>query len=129
MNLNTTGDSWSTLSMLGQFILLIIVFLIILFLAYYFTKLFSTFKYKSNKKSNLKIIESVGVGYQSTIQLIKVGDKVILIGVTKDKINYICDVNEDSINMEVNSIKIDIPDTFQKYLQNFMDKKNDKKEK
>jgi flagellar protein FliO/FliZ len=127
----TNGNSWSSiLHMLGQFFLLIIVFIVILFLAYYFTKLVSSVKYKNSKNSNLKIIESIGVGYQSSIQLIKVGDKVILIGITKEKISFICEVNENSINTEINNnIKIEIPDTFQKYLQNFMDKKNNKKEK
>ena len=126
----TNKNSWSSiLSMLGQFFLLIIVFLIIIFLAYYVTKWVSSIKYKGSKNSNFKIIESIGVGYQASMQIIKVGDKCILIGVTKENIAFICDVNEASINCEMSNIKIEMPDTFQKYLKMFMDKKSDKNKK
>lgn len=124
----TNEGSWSSiLSMLGQFFLLIIVFLLIIFLSYYFTKLIGKFRYNNNKNSNIRIIESVAVGYQASIQLIKVGDKTILVGVTKERVEFICDVNENSIDLRVNNIKL--PDTFQKYLKNFMDKNHDKNEK
>lgn len=122
----TKGNSWS--NMLGQFFSLIVVLVIILFLAYYVTKFITPAKYKNTRNSNLKIIESIAVGYQNSLQIIEVGDKTILIGVTKDKINFICDVNENSINKDMNNIKLELPNSFQKYLDKLMNKKNDTKE-
>lgn len=122
----TKGNSWS--NMLGQFFSLILALFIIIFLAYYVTKFITPAKYKNNKNSNLKIIESIAVGYQSSLQIIEVADKTILIGVTKDKINFICDINKDSINKDINNAKLELPTCFQKHLDSFMDKKNGTKE-
>lgn len=122
----TKGNSWS--NMLGQFFSLIVALFIIIFLAYYVTKFITPAKYKNNKNSNLKIIESIAVGYQNSLQIIEVAGKMILIGVTKDKINFICDINKDSINKDISNAKLELPNNFQKYLDNFMNKKNGTKE-
>ncbi len=121
------GNSWSILTMLGQFFFLIIILLIVLLLVYYLSRFMNSVKYTANKNSNLKIIETISVGYQSSLQIIQVVDKTILIGVTKEKVQYICDVDKDSINMDIN--KIELPDSFQKYLNHFINKKDDATEK
>lgn len=117
------GNSWS--SVLGQFFSLMVAFAVILFLFYWVSRIFISMRYKTTRNSNLKIIESVPVGYQSSLQLISVGDKVVLIGVTKDRINFICEVNADSIDSNINNLKLEIPDAFKKHLDNFLKKKGD----
>lgn len=122
-------NSWSpNINMLGQLFVLVVVFFIVIALAYYTTRFIGAAKYR-NKNSSLKIIDSIGVGYQSMLQIIEVGDKIILIGVTKERINFICEVNKDSINSNINDSKLEVPNSFQKYFNNFLNKKNDEETK
>lgn len=116
------GNNWSsTLGMLGQFFLLIIVFIIILFLAYYSTKWLASSRFSIKRNSNVRIIESISVGYQSTIQLIKVGSKLFLIGVTKESVTFLTEIDEE-INEDENK-QNDFKVPFEKYLQEYFNKK------
>lgn len=116
-------NGWSLATMLGQFFLLIVVLLIFLFLFSYLSKFINTARYKSTNNSNLKIIETIAIGYQSSLQLVEVGNKVIVIAVTKDRINFICEVDSDSINRD-NITKSEMTNTFKKYFDDFMNKKS-----
>jgi len=78
----------------------IMVFIFVIFLTYYATKLISNYGFKNNKNCNIKILEVIGVSPQKTLQLIKVGSKVILVAVTKDRVEYITEINENEINLE-----------------------------
>ncbi len=114
-------NGWSLAKMLGQFFLFIVVLILFLVLFSYLSKFINTAKYKSANNSNLRIIETIVVGYQSSLQLVEVGNKMILISVTKDKVNFICEVDSDSINKD-NITKAEI-NTFKKYLDDFINKK------
>lgn len=114
-------NGWSLAKMLGQFFLFIVVLILFLVLFSYLSKFINTAKYKSANNSNLKIIETIVVGYQSSLQLVEVGNKMILISVTKDKVNFICEVDSDSINKD--NIKKTEINTFKKYLDDFINKK------
>ena len=76
-------DWSSTLGMIGQFFLLIIVFGVILFLAYFSTKLIASARMGARNNSVLKLISSMPVGSGNSIQLIKVGEKYFLRVVSK----------------------------------------------
>ena len=103
------------------FLSIIYALVIILILAYFAIKIASKTKRLSSANSNIKIIESVGIGYQSVIQLIKIGDKYILIGVSKDKITYLTEVDAQYLDFsKEDSIANKIP--FDKYLKNFLNK-------
>ncbi len=114
-------NGWSLAKMLGQFFLFIVVLILFLVLFSYLSKFINTARYKSANNSNLRIIETIVVGYQSSLQLVEVGNKMILISVTKDKVNFICEVDSDSINKD-NITKAEI-NTFKKYLDDFINKK------
>lgn len=115
-------NNWSsTLGMLGQFFLIIIVFIGVLVLAYYSTKWIASSRFNFRKSSNVKIIESISVGYQSTIQLVKVGSKFFLIGVTKESVTFLTEVDEE-INEE-NDKQNDSKIPFEKYLQDYFNKR------
>lgn len=100
---------------------IIYALIVILVLAYLAIKFASKTKRLSNANSNIKIIESIGIGYQSVIQLIKIGDKYILIGVSKDKVTYLTEVDEQHLDFSKDDSIVDkIP--FDKYLKGFLNK-------
>lgn len=83
--------------MLGQFFFLIILFAFILFGAYYVTKLIGRFQYQKYQGSNIKIIESIIIAPQKMLQLIRIGSKYYLIGVSKEHIVYLTEIEKEMI--------------------------------
>lgn len=89
-----SGNNWS--AMFGQFFFLILIFIGILFLAYFSTRLLMKSRMAGRGK-NIKIIEGLSLGMQGSLQLIKVADKYYLIGVTRDNINFLTQIQSDMI--------------------------------
>lgn len=127
LNLNdVNSNNWSsTVEMLGQFFFLIIIFIIILILAFYSTKFIANAKIKSTKNNNMRIVESMGIGFQHTIQLLKVGNKYLVISVSKDKVEFIAEIDEKSIdiNEDVRVENKEFETYFKEIIQNLKKKK------
>lgn len=83
------------------------------------------------KSSNIKVVESASIGFNNSVCIIKTGDKYVLIGITKDKITYLTDLNADSLNFETDEFKrVSILDNyFNKYLGRKTNGKNDNEDK
>ncbi|GEM_PF-720263 len=88
--------------MIGQFFFLIVLFVVVLFAAYYVTKLIGTIQYQKYQGNNIKIIETVGISPQKSLQLVKVGNKFYLLAITKDNIVFISEIDEKEINISDN---------------------------
>ena len=71
---------------------------------------------------NIRVVEAMGVGPHSTIQLVQAGDKYFLIGVSRGGITFLGEVSADSVTLS-NKVLPDMP--FEKYLSRFMSKKKD----
>ncbi|WP_058485167.1 flagellar biosynthetic protein FliO [Defluviitalea phaphyphila] len=119
MQINT---NW--FKMLGQFFFLIIIFILILILTYYVTKWIGKFQYKKYQGNNIKIIESITIAPQKTLQLIKVGNKIHLIGLSKDNITYLTEIDEDIIKNPIleNHVNNVSDNKFEFYLKSWVQK-------
>ncbi|MCL1884787.1 MAG: flagellar biosynthetic protein FliO [Defluviitaleaceae bacterium] len=112
----------------GQFFNLLRFFgatLFVALLAWYCTKLLVGSRARMGRKSgNLSVVESVNVGGQAVVQLVRVGDKFIAIGVTKERITLLTEVDKEHINEPepVNLTSLDTP--FGKVLSRFMQPKD-----
>jgi flagellar protein FliO/FliZ len=123
------GVNWSqTFGMLGQFFFLLIIFCGVMAGAYYVSKLLGTVQYARNRNHTMKIIESISLAPQKTIQLIKIGDKALVIGVTKDHICFLTDLSLDSIPItdEADGNKNIL--SFEEHLKKWMHQVKNKKE-
>lgn len=121
----------NTLSSTLQVIWVLLLFAIVLFGAYYTTKVLTRIQLKQHKNSNIKIVEAISVGPQKTLQLIKVGDEYVLIGVTKDQITFIKEISGEGIDLRrIEEMEQEVPVPFSKYLDKVLKKKtSDKKTK
>lgn len=72
----------------------------------------------NNRNSNIHIIETIAIGPQKYLQLVKIIDKCLLIGVTKDNIIFIKEFDNEDIILNNNEIE----DTFKKVLDKFKSK-------
>ncbi len=107
-----------------QLIVLLVLFIIVLFGAYFATRLFGSFQVKKGTSRNIQQLESISVGPQKVLQLIKVGEEYLLIGITKDRITFMKEI--DPGHIDLNHYATDKKNQvlpFNKQLEKFLKKK------
>ncbi|MCL1936550.1 MAG: flagellar biosynthetic protein FliO [Defluviitaleaceae bacterium] len=108
---------------IGRFFSLFISLGVVIFLAIVVTRFVAKQRFSFGK--NIKIIDSIGVGRQNSICIVNIGTKYFLIGITKENIVFLQNIDEEDIelkNVENNNLP------FSKYLEKYIikkDKKND----
>ena len=83
----------------GQFFSIFILIIAVCALAYYTTRLLGAARYGRFGKRNIEIIESMGVGPQSFVHIMRIGEKYVMIGVTRNQINMITELDEGQISL------------------------------
>ncbi|NLM14023.1 MAG: flagellar biosynthetic protein FliO [Epulopiscium sp.] len=114
-----TNINW--FNMLGQFFFLIFLFAAILFGAYCVTRWIGRFQYQRYQGGNIKILESVVIASQKMLQLIQVGNRIFLIGISKDNIVYLTEVEKEALQIKEN-IKDPSYIKFDSYLKQWIKK-------
>lgn len=126
---NVTSDSGvqvniNWFNMLGQFFFLIVLFAIILVGAYYVTKWIGKFQNQRYQGNNIKVIESVAIAPQKMLQLIQVGKKLYLIGVSKDNIVFLSEIEKETIKNLNTNLQDSSVIRFDSYLKQLINKLN-----
>lgn len=85
----------------------LLLFVVILYLAYLTTKMIGK-KYSlgNTGNKNLKILDNMGIGQDKSLAIVEAGGKTVLIGISKEHIEYICDVDK---NLLVKDEKVQNP--------------------
>ena len=79
----------TSLPPVADFLYVVLVVVVVSFLAYYTTRLVGSAKFVRGGRRNMEIIESMGVGPQSYIHILRVGEKYLLVGVTRGQVNLL----------------------------------------
>ena len=101
----SSANSWSTIgNMIAQLFFILIVFIGVIVLAIYMTKMVGGARYsKRGMGGNLRLIDSIGLGFQNGIHLVKAGKKYVLLGITKDRITFLSELSESDIEQAEDS--------------------------
>ena len=86
-----------TIGSIAQIFGMLAAFAIIVAAAYYVSKYFGKYALKARENSNIKVIETNRVAVDKYLQIIEVGGKYFLIGITKTNINLISELSADRI--------------------------------
>ena len=97
------SGSMSALQNVMQLIGVIIIFIIILIATYYTTKWIGATGIAGGRSKNIKIIETYKISQNKFIQILKTGEKYIVIGVSKDHIEYLTELDADELVVEENT--------------------------
>ncbi len=108
-----------------SFFMFVIVFGSIIFLAYVTTRFIGNKSGRAMKSKHINIIETVSLGLDSRLHLVKVGEEFVLISASGKNIQLLSRVNIDGYSEEestkgVNSFAF--KEIFEKYIQNFRSK-------
>ena len=82
-----------------QLIGLVFLLIIILIATYYTTRFVGRTKLGQLKNSNFKVIDAYKVSQNKVVQIVKIGNKYIVLGIGKDTINYITELDEAEVSI------------------------------
>lgn len=88
---STTWESF--IQMIG----LVFVLIVILVAAYFTSKFVAGIKLGQMKASNFTVIDSYRISPNKALQIVKIGNKYIVIAIGKDTVNYITELNETEV--------------------------------
>ncbi len=103
-------------------LVLVLVFIAIIVACYYSTKFVSKAGLNIQKAKNIKVLEVYRLNQTSHLYIVKMGDKVMSLGVTKDHIEFLTDLNEESLDF---SHEEKSQTTFRELLKMYKDKKEE----
>lgn len=83
-----------------QLIVVLIMFLFVLVLAYLTARLAGRFQSNVQSRSNMRIMETMRIGNNKYVQIIKIAGHYIAIAVGKDTVTFLTELNEDELNLE-----------------------------
>lgn len=97
------AGSGSGLDSFLQLIGLVFLLIIILIATYYTTRLVGGIKQNQLKNSNFQVIDAYRVSANKVVQIVKIGNKYIVLGIGKDTINYITELEEAEVLIRENN--------------------------
>lgn len=80
-----------------QLIGLCIILILILIAAYYTSKFVGNVRLGQLKNSNFKVIDVYRINTNKMLQIVKIADKYVVLGISKDHITYIMELDESEI--------------------------------
>ena len=84
---------------IAQFLTVFLVFLLVLALTYFTTRFVGSFQKASSFNKNFEAIETYRITNGKYLQLVRVGQKYIVIGIGKDDISMLCEISEDELDL------------------------------
>lgn len=82
-----------------QLISVSIIFLIVLGLSYYTTRWISKIQKKQSYCKNIEVIETFKITTNKYIQIVRTGEKYLVIAIAKDNISMLTELNEQQLNL------------------------------
>lgn len=83
----------------AQFLTAILIFLFVLLITYFTTRLIGNFQKNQFAYRNFEAIESFRITNGKYLQLVKVGDRYIVLGIGKDSVSMICELSPDEVKL------------------------------
>lgn len=80
-----------------QLITLLLIFVFILFLTYWTTKFVGNYQKVSNKTTNFEVIEAYRLSNTKYIQIMRIGEKYLVISVSKDNVEVLTELSKEEL--------------------------------
>lgn len=118
--LSSNENGWSkNYNVFGQLLVFILFLCALVYFAYILKKYSG--KISGKKNANLQVVETISISYQNYLQIIKVCDEYILIGVNKNNITFLTKLDNPAI-LELDKTNIDFKNHFDNYVRKILKK-------
>lgn len=103
----------------GQMVSLLLSLVVVVIAAIWVTRLIATQRLGSSSR-NLKVVENLGLGGQTHLSIVQVGQQYVLLGITKEGISYLCEVDPHELNLA----EVGTPHPFSHILTKYLKKED-----
>ncbi len=97
------APDYGIVSSVSQLLTVLLILIFVLVLTYWTTRLAGNYKKQQMSGKNIQVMETVSISASKYLQIIKVGSKYFVIGVSKDTITYLCEINEEELDFSNNN--------------------------
>lgn len=81
----------------AQFLTVLFIFVLVLAITYFVTRYIGRLQKTTTSGDNIEVIEAVRISQGAFIEIVRVGDKLMALAISKDNVTYLCDVEKDSL--------------------------------
>lgn len=93
----TSTRTLTTSNNLFELLGLVLILLFILVVTYVTTRFIGKYKLSQLKSSNFQVIDTYRISTNKMLQLVRIGDKYIVIAIGKDQITYITEIEKTQV--------------------------------
>lgn len=81
-----------------QFLTVFVIFIIVVVICAFTTKFVAGYQKNKMMSGNIQVLETFKIAPNKYIQIVKIGDKYFALGIGKDSVNNLGELNEDSLD-------------------------------
>lgn len=89
----------STLSYLGQLATVLAIFVAVLLLTFFTTRFLGRYQKGKSAGSNLEVVETLKITTNKYLQIVKVGERYLVIGIGKEEIHMLAELSADEVKI------------------------------
>ncbi|MDD6233754.1 MAG: flagellar biosynthetic protein FliO [Lachnospiraceae bacterium] len=114
---------------IAQFITVTLIFIFVLAITYFTTRWIGSYQKKKMSYGNIKVIESTRLSSNKILEIVKAGDKCVLIAVCKDTVTYLGEINENTLEFKEAQTKESFGSVFNRFRFSGKEEAEDEEEK
>lgn len=80
-----------------QLLTLVVIFVFVILITYFTVRFTTRIQQGQSKCSNIEVIETKKIGANQYLQIVRAGEKYLLIGIGKDEVNMISELNSEEL--------------------------------
>lgn len=88
-----------------QFVTVLLLFLMVLFITYGVTRWISGIQKTQMQGRNMEVVDTMRISSTKYLQIVRAGDKYLVIAVCKDTVTMLAEISKDSLVMEQIALK------------------------
>ncbi|MDD3205309.1 MAG: flagellar biosynthetic protein FliO [Lachnospiraceae bacterium] len=94
-------NQYGALDGIGEFLTVLIIFVFVLAITYFSTRWIANYQKGHVFSKNIEVIETYKITPNKYLQIVKTGDKYLVIAVCKDTITFLTELTEEQIELSV----------------------------
>ena len=93
-------NQYSSLNSISELFTVLIIFVFVLAITYFSTRWIANYKKENNLSKNIEIIETYKITTNKYLQILRTGEKYLVIAVCKDTVTFLCELEKEQIDLQ-----------------------------
>ncbi len=89
----------SSIDSITQFVTVLILFIAVLAVTYLVTRYIGGLQRGQTKGNNIEVIETVRIGQNQCVEIVRVADRYLAVGIGKEEVTMLAELDKDSVDL------------------------------